>query len=358
MKKILILILLFLSFSCSTNNDIRGISLKAPLSENVNRFLTFTTNVLAPDGINTIIFNIGWNYEFKSFPELTGPDALSESDIKKIVKHCKSLGIEIIPKVSMLGHQSTLIRDNKGIAVKTKMHPLLENFPEFDENPEVKLPEIYEWPNKDGLYTKSYCPLHPKVHEVILPILDEIVDVFEAKTLHAGMDEVFYIGNDNCIRCSGKSKSELYANEVNLIYSFLKKRNVELMIWGDRMIDGKETGLGMWEASENDTYGSIDLINKDVIIADWHYRRATKTHDYFIEKGFRLLTCPHNNKEVAKTQYDQYINHKSKNYLGMVQTIWLTNQEFIDFYHGKIKIESGKKGSLETYKELVSLWKK
>ena len=53
----------------------------------------------------------------------------------------------------------------------------------------------------------------------------------------------------------------------------------------------------------------------------------------------------------------QYKNHKSENYLGMVQTIWLTNQEFIDFYHGKIKIESAKKGSLETYKELVSLWK-
>jgi hypothetical protein len=124
------------------------------------------------------------------------------------------------------------------------------------------------------------------------------------------------------------------------------------------MIDGKETGLGMWEASDNDTYDSIDLIDKDVIIADWHYRKATKTHDYFIEKGFRVLTCPHNNKEVAKTQYDQYKNHKNENYLGMVQTIWLTNQEFIDFYNGKIKIESGKKGSLETYKELVSLWKK
>ena len=66
------------------------------------------------------------------------------------------MGIEIIPKVSMLGHQSTLIRDNKGIAVKTKMHPLLENYPEFDENPEVKLPEIYEWPNEDGLLYEIY----------------------------------------------------------------------------------------------------------------------------------------------------------------------------------------------------------
>ena len=152
MRKITTFLLLFIAFSCSTNNEIRGISLKAPLSENIDNFLKFTSKVLAPDGVNTIIFNIGWNYEFKSFPELTGPDALSESDIKKIVKHCKSLGIEIIPKVSMLGHQSTLIRDNKGIAVETKMHPLLENYPEFDENPEVILPEIYEWPNKDGLY--------------------------------------------------------------------------------------------------------------------------------------------------------------------------------------------------------------
>ena len=31
------------------------------------------------------------------------------------------MGIEIIPKVSMLGHQSTLIRDNKGIAVKNEL---------------------------------------------------------------------------------------------------------------------------------------------------------------------------------------------------------------------------------------------
>ena len=130
------------------------------------------------------------------------------------------------------------------------------------------------------------------------------------------------------------------------------------MFWGDRMIDGKKTGLGMWEASENDTYGSIDLIDKDVIVADWHYRRLTNTHDFFIEKGFRVLTCSHNNKEVAEAQYKNYINHESDNYLGMVQTIWLTNKEFIDFYNGKIKIESRKKGSLETYKKLVSLWKK
>ena len=62
MRKITTFLLLFIAFSCSTNNEIRGISLKAPLSENIDNFLKFTSKVLAPDGVNTIIFNIGWNY--------------------------------------------------------------------------------------------------------------------------------------------------------------------------------------------------------------------------------------------------------------------------------------------------------
>jgi hypothetical protein len=45
---------------------------------------------------------------------------------------------------------------------------LLVKYPEFDETPEVKMPEVYKWPNADSLYCKSYCPLHPKVHGVVL----------------------------------------------------------------------------------------------------------------------------------------------------------------------------------------------
>ena len=73
------------------------------------------------------------------------------------------------------------------------------------------MPEDYEWPNDDGLYCKSYCPLHPDVHEVVFALVDEIMEVFEAKSFHAGMDEVFYIGEDECPRCNGKDKAELFA---------------------------------------------------------------------------------------------------------------------------------------------------
>ena len=58
------------------------------MPENIEMFLNFVTDVLDPDEINTIIFRIGWNYEFSSYPELIDEDALSKAEVRKIVKHC------------------------------------------------------------------------------------------------------------------------------------------------------------------------------------------------------------------------------------------------------------------------------
>ena len=79
-----------------------------------------------------------------------------------------------------------------------KTDKLLTVYPQFDETPNVKMPEKYEWPNADNLYCKSYCPLHPDVHKVVFDLIDEICDAFETNAFHAGMDEVFYLGEDEC----------------------------------------------------------------------------------------------------------------------------------------------------------------
>ena len=109
-------------------------------------------------------------------------------------------------------------------------------------------------PNSDGLYCKSYCPLHPEVHKIVFALVDELTDVFETQLFHAGMDEVFYIGHDSCVRCMVWSKAELYAGEVTKIQNHLASQGKRLMIWGDRLIDGKTTGIGAWEASMTATY--------------------------------------------------------------------------------------------------------
>src|SRR6266478_7489804 len=271
---------------------VRGLCISAPKPAEVDPFVLFIQEELAPRSLNTLILRVDFNYQYKSRPELGNASGLSPKDVKKLVAVCRTNSIRLIPQINLLGHQSWQRTNAR----------LLQVYPEFDETPWVKAPEKYIWPNPDRLYCRSYCPLHPKVHEVVLPLVDEICEVFEADAFHAGMDEVFYIGESRCPRCSGKDKAELFAGEVRLIHDHLQAKNRQLWIWGDRLLDGKVTGLGEWEASTNGTHGAIDLIPRDVVICDWHYQRADPTAAYFAVKGLAVVTCPWNNGKAALAQ--------------------------------------------------------
>ena len=251
----------------SMTNDslfiVKGFSVAAPKPKELDRFIKFVHDELAPRKVTHLLLRVDYNYQYKSHPELSDSIALSFSDVKALVNECNADHIQIIPQINLLGHQSWASHTTA----------LLTKYPQFDETPQVQMPEKYKWPNADGLYCKSYCPLHPEVHSIVFDVIDEVCDAFEAKAFHAGMDEVFYIGEDKCPRCGGKDKAELFAGEVRTIWDHLQLKKRELWIWGDRLIDGKSTGMGMWEASMNNTYRAIDMIPKDVVICDWHYER-------------------------------------------------------------------------------------
>lgn len=310
---------------------IRGICIKAPEQENLDRFLKFVDEELAPRQLNTIILRVDYGYAYETHPELREENSLTKDQVKQIVAACKRHKINLIPQVNLLGHQSW----------HSEASNLLKVYPQFDETPHVQLPEEYKWPNADGLYCKSYCPLHPEVHQIVFDIVDEICDVFEANAFHAGMDEVFYIGDEKCPRCSGLDNAELFAGEVTKIRNHLSGKNRALWIWGDRLIDGKVTGMGIWEASYNNTHRAIDLIPKDVVICDWHYERPDKTAVYFAMKGFQVVTCPWRNPEVARQQVmDMYLFREGATeelrprYAGMLQTVWSGVSSFLDEFYG------------------------
>ncbi|HET6559468.1 MAG TPA: family 20 glycosylhydrolase, partial [Prolixibacteraceae bacterium] len=266
---------------------VRGFCIAAPGSDRLDEFVKFIDQELAPRKVNVLILRVDYNYQYESHPELRGESPLSKAEVKKMVEACRKNNIQIIPQVNLLGHQSWA----------GKIGNLLKVYPQLDETPHVKMPEKYVWPNDDGLYCKSYCPLHPEVHPIVFGVMDEICDAFETNAFHAGMDEVFYIGDDKCPRCQGRDKAELFAGEVNAIRNHLALKNRKLWIWGDRLIDGKTTGIGLWEGSYNNTHRAIDMINKDVIICDWHYERPDQTAVYFATKGLNVVTCPWRNPE-------------------------------------------------------------
>ena len=321
---------------------VRGFCIGAPRKPSLDAFIKFIKEELAPRKVNTLVLRIEYNYEYESYPALRDSGALSKADIKKLVQVCRQNGISLIPQLNLLGHQSWASHTNN----------LLVKYPQFDETPWVKMPEKYEWPNADGLYCKSYCPLHPDVHEVVFKLMDELCDVFESKAYHAGLDEVFYIGESKCPRCGGRDKAELFAGEVTLLRNHLAEKGRSLWIWGDRLIDGKTTGIGMWEGSLNNTYRAIDLIPKDVVICDWHYDRPDKTPVYFAMKGLKVITCPWRKPEFASIQLKDMLDFRATStpimkdrYQGMMQTIWSGAEDFMDEYYGRKKPrteESGK----------------
>jgi len=309
---------------------VRGFCIDVPRPAQLDSFVQFIDKELSFRKVNTLILQVEYHYQFETHPELRDSFALSTADVKTIVKVCRKNHIRIIPQINFLGHQSWANHTGK----------LLQQYPQFDETPYISMPEKYEWPNADKLYCKSYCPLHPELHGVIFEVMDELCDVFESDVFHAGMDEVFYLGEEKCERCSGRDKAELFANEVRKIHDHLLKRGRELWIWGDRLLDGITTGLGEWEASYNNTFRAVDMIPKDVVICDWHYERADKTAIYFAMKGLRVITCSWRHPAIALTQISDMVVFRQQatsemrgRLLGIMETTWTNTASFLrNFY--------------------------
>jgi len=276
---------------------------------------------LAQLGVNLIIAEIDYNYEYVSHPELRTEDYVSKETVKRIVALCRQYKIRLVPEFQSLGHQSW----------EEKTYPLLAKYPQFDESPG-------KYPGNKGqdesgfkLYCRSWCPLHPDLNAIIFDLYDELIDAFEADALHVGMDEVFIIGDDACPRCRGKAPARLFAKAVNDAYGHIvKTRSKEMMMWGDRFLDGAETGYGLWEASKNATYPAVDLVPKDIIICDWHYERTyedMRTYGfpsvpYFLEKGFRVLPTSYRDPKAVKSLIDYSLSSRSERMLGHLCTTW------------------------------------
>ncbi len=305
---------------------VRALHLSAPAPEDVPLLASFIRDALPREGANVLVLEINYRYQFVSHPELRDENALSREQVQELVRACRDAGVQLVPLFNCLGHQSW----------KSRTAPLLVKYPEFDEAPGL-------YPDNQGIYCRSYCPRHPKIHEVLFSLFDELIEVFEAKAFHTGMDEVFLLGEDACPRCRGAAKAELFAEEVNTLQRYLAGKKLATWIWGDRLIDGRAAAVGEWEGSANQTERAIGLISKDVVICDWHYESAPPTAAYFAVNGFNVISCPWKDDQVALGQLnwlklgrDPTNRDLASRFQGVLQTTWCNANAFIRAYYGRL----------------------
>lgn len=285
----------------------RGIHLLIRSNEEVDALIG-ELPALAEIGVNVLIVEINYSYAYVSHPELRMANPVGEDRARALAKVCRERGVRLIPQFQCLGHQSWA----------ETTFPLLIQHPEFDETPG-------QYPDNDGIYCRNWCPQHPEVNPIVFDLFDELIEVFEADALNVGADEVFLIGSEFCPRCKGQDPGELFARAVNDYHGHLiGRRGVEMLLWGDRLIDADATGYGEWEAAANGTHTAIDRIPKDIILCDWHYtlRDEYPSVPLFLEKGFRVLPGGWNEVEatVALIEYAQ--RHGTDRMLGHLCTTW------------------------------------
>jgi hypothetical protein len=321
---------------------VRGLHVMAPKPDEVDLALRFIREGLAKEDVNTLVMEFDYRYQFTRRPEVIDPEALSKEDVKKIAAACRLAGVRLIPQINCLGHQSWA-GNTAG---------LLRAHPELDETPG-------KYPQNSGIYCRSYCPLHPKVHEIVFDLIDELAEATGADAFHAGMDEIFLLGEDDCERCKGRNKAELLAGEVKALHDHLAQSGRTLWIWGDRFLDGATTGMGKWEASMNGTQDAIRMVPKDIVICDWHYERVLPSITYFAMEGFPVVACPWRKPNVALGQLAMVRDTRAHatseigdRMQGVLQSTWVPFGPFAKAYFGERTGDAEVHEAVQTFRAL------
>jgi hypothetical protein len=143
-------------------------------------------------------------------------------------------------------------------------------------------------------------PLNKAGEAVVFKMIDELIASFtvngvKPEGFHIGCDELGW-WYDNPVQSTGKSSAQIFAMVVSNAYNHIKANNpdMEVIMWGD-MLDP------YWYGSPTlkNTLKAIDLISKDLIIADWRYdishtfrydsvKQTYPSVGEYLDKGFRV----------------------------------------------------------------------
>lgn len=251
---------------------------------------------------NTVILGMPWRngLKLRSTPWVV-PDKLtwSHDDLLGVVNYARQKNMEVIPQLQLLSHQSVF---------------LAPNFPDLMFNAE------------------TYDPRKNKVYEIILPIIDELIELLHPRAIHIGHDEVvgwkekhFEVG---LLKHGEKIlPPDLFLDDVNRLHVYLKKRNIETWMWGDMLIAPDEFPMIRDSGDLNGStlgYGQAlrNKIPKDIVICDWHYfndQADFPSITAYRKEGFRVLGSTWK-QTITIRNFSHYAATQGAD--GMIATTW------------------------------------
>lgn len=194
-------------------------------------------HILLPLKINKVVLQCE-QAEWTSQPAMRGGINISLKDLNSTFLFLKKNRVEPIPLIQSLGHMEWLFKhkSNRRLAV----------------NP---------------LYPYTLNAFLPEARQTVKRLWDETFSLLKPKKIHIGFDEIGMIG----FHLPREKEIDLWKTQMAYMQAYVKKKNAEMMIWGDM-------GLGPGEgpdALNGRTKERAALIRSTIpsgtYIADWHY---------------------------------------------------------------------------------------
>ena len=195
-----------------------------------------------------------------------GGKIVQQSVFMELVNYCRERFMEIIPEMPSLSHSDYILAAHPGLA----------------ERPDDPFPD-------------TCCPLNEKYHQLYNDLLDEVIDLIHPARINICHDELYTV--NVCDRCRHQSPSLLYANNINRIAAYLRSKNVQTVIWGEKLLDshwqnGTPIG-GAAQAPENGKaavpalWQSREYITGDLEIMHWYWTVDRRLDNIYAQKNFR-----------------------------------------------------------------------
>ncbi|MDD2707431.1 MAG: hypothetical protein PHV34_05420 [Verrucomicrobiae bacterium] len=142
--------------------------------------------------------------------------------------------------------------------------------------------------------------------------------MFKPSQINMGHDEVDALGR--CPKCAGKAPHELFAQDVVKIHDFLGAKGIRMQIHGDMLLNPENIPdkyfPGYFKGgAPMHIHKALDLLPKDVVMADWHYDRNERypvqpvypSVDIFKKHGLEVLGYASWYRESNVYSFSQYM---------------------------------------------------
>lgn len=151
----------------------------------------------------------------------------------------------------------------------------------------------YIGPDPWSPYKVRYCRSDPRIHtdgpaNFIWRWCTQPVQYLNAKIFNLELDEIRVFAWDQRCLDSGKSRSQLFVDDVRYYYSTIKRHAAEAMIfmWSD-MADPNHHARDY--GTEEVADGIIQSGMSDIIMVPWNHACARNSVEFFAQKGFSVM---------------------------------------------------------------------